>query len=134
MTPALSALGIYVGLLTLVGFWLLYNVSKRKSAVGVSIGDGGDTSVIRAQRGQMNFVENVPMAIFILLIAALTGTPAWLIHIAGAALVIARILHARHFTQDDAPGWQRAAGMMLTSIVLVFGSAGLIFNGIYTLL
>lgn len=126
MTPAFYALGLYSGLLGLIGIWLAMNVGKKRQQEKVSIGDGGNTRVVRAMRGQMNFVETVPMALILLMIGAVIGMPVVAIHAGGILLVVGRFLHAVHFTQDDAPGWQRRAGAMLTLLVLTLTSFGLI--------
>ncbi len=135
MTPtsALAAFGLYAGLLTLVLIWLGYSVSKRRGEFKISIGDGGNPVLLRAMRGQANFVENVPMALLLLLGMALFGAPAWLIHGLGIILVVARVLHGLHFTQADAPGWQRAAGAGLTGLVLLVGAVGLIGHAVVNL-
>lgn len=133
MLPAAPALALYTGLLGLIGIWLMVNTGKKKEAAGISIGDGGIPRVVRAMRGQMNFVENALIGIIILIVAALIGTPIGVIHAGGAMLVLGRFLHALHFTQDDAPQWQRAAGMLLTLIVVLVGSIGLVGHGLYAL-
>jgi uncharacterized membrane protein YecN with MAPEG domain len=126
MTSAFYALGLYAGLLGLIALWLFANVGKVKHKNGVSMGDGGNARVIRAMRGQMNFVENVPMVLILLMIGASLNMPAIAIHVIGIALVVGRFCHALHFTKDDAPGWQRAAGAMLTFASLAGASLALI--------
>ncbi len=124
------AVAIYAGLNGLILAWLLTNVGRKRAALKISIGDGGNIVLIRAMRGQANFVENVPMALVFMILMALLGTPVWLLHILGASLVVGRFFHALHFVADDAPGWQRAAGIGLTFLVLVVGALGLIAHGV----
>jgi len=126
MTPALYALALYTGLLGLMWIWLANNVGRKRIREKVFMGDEGNIHVIRAMRGHANFVEAVPLALVILIIAALIGAPTLVIHIAGAAFCIGRFLHAYHFVQDDALGWQRIVGTILTALVIVLGSLGLI--------
>ena len=134
MTASLSALALYTGLLGLIALWLLANVGKRKAKAKVSIGDGGDMNVIRAMRGQLNFMENVPLALIILLIISAMNAPVWIIHVSGILLVVGRFFHAWHFIQDDAPGWQRALGALTAFLVIAICSLGLIGHGIYGML
>lgn len=133
MSPALYAFALYSGLLGLIAAALFANVGKRKTKAKIFMGDGGDLSVIRAMRGQMNFVENVPMILILLLAAVLLGMPVIAIHIGGGLLVIGRFFHALHFIQDDAPGWQRMIGAMFTFLVLVASSLALISHAVFAL-
>lgn len=123
---ALNAVALYAAFNAFILIWLAVNVGKRRDAARVWMGDGGDPSVIRAIRGQANFVEYVPMALLMLTITALLGAPAIAIHVAGIVLTVGRLLHAWHFVQDDAPGWQRMAGAMATLAVVALTALGLI--------
>ncbi|PCH94895.1 MAG: glutathione S-transferase [Rhodobacteraceae bacterium] len=133
MNDSFLAVGLYTGLLGLIFTWQLVNISKVRMKEGVFMGDKGNVRVIRAMRGQANFVENVPLILIMLMIMAAAGTPILLIHALGVVLVIGRFLHGYHFIQDDAPGWQRHWGAILSTIVLIVGSVGLIGHGIAAL-
>ena len=133
MTPAFYALGLYAGLLGLIAAWLFASVGKIKHQEKVLIGDGGNARVIRAMRGQANFVENVPLILILLMIGALLNMPVIVIHVIGIALVVGRFFHALHFTKDDAPGWQRAAGAFASFFSLIGVSIGLIGHGIISM-
>jgi uncharacterized membrane protein YecN with MAPEG domain len=133
ITPGLAAFALYTGLLTFVLIWLGFVIGKMRGELKISIGDGGNPVLLRAMRGQANFIENVPMALLLLLGMALFGAPAWLIHGLGIILVAARVLHGLHFTKADAPRWQRAAGAGLTVLVLVVGALGLIGHALVNL-
>ena len=117
--PALSAVALYGGLNGLVLFWLAFNVVKVRRERKVWMGDGGDPRMIRAMRGQANFVEFVPLTL--LLIA---------IHALGAMLTVGRVLHAWHFTRADAAGWSRGAGALLTLLALLLAALGAISHGV----
>ena len=93
----------------------------------------GEPRLIRAMRGQANFTENVPLALILLLLMALIGTPVWSVHLFGLMLTLGRILHGTHFLAADAPGWQRMAGALLTVAMQVFAALGLLFHGIFIL-
>tara|TARA_R110002096_G_scaffold385485_1_gene579309 strand:- start:2136 stop:2540 length:405 start_codon:yes stop_codon:yes gene_type:complete len=133
MTPAFYALGLYAGLLGLIAMWLFGNVGSVKNKAKIFMGDGGDARVIRAMRGQANFVENVPMILILLVIGASLNMPAIAIHIIGIALVVGRFFHALHFTKADAPGWQRKAGAMLTFFSLAGASLSLIGHALISM-
>lgn len=118
--------GLYAGLNGLVLLWLAAHVGNIRRKLGIYMGDEGSPELIRAMRGQLNFVELVPFSLVLLLLLALAGVPGLVLHILGAGLTIGRVLHALHFVQNDAPGWQRASGALLTSLVLLLGSLWLI--------
>ncbi len=125
-SPAIYAVALYAGLNGLVLLWLALVVGKTRGDRGVLMGDGGDPALIRVMRGQANFVEYTPLCLLLILLMALLGAPAWLVHVFGLALTLGRVLHGLHFTRTDAPGWQRGAGAGLTLLVLVAASLGLI--------
>lgn len=133
MTPAFYALALYAGLLGFIAIWLFAHVGAIKNKEKVSIGDGGNARVIRAMRGQANFVENVPMILVLLVIAASMGMPAIAIHVIGTIVVIGRFFHALHFTKADAPGWQRGVGAMTTMLALALCSVGLVAYAVLSL-
>jgi uncharacterized protein len=120
----LLAVAFWTGILVLVSLWLLVHVVRVRIRTGVMMGDAGNPAMIRAMRGQANFVEVVPLALLVILAMALLGAPAWLVHGFGAALALGRVLHALHFTAEDAPRWQRGAGTGLSMLVLGLGGLG----------
>ncbi|MDF2232831.1 MAPEG family protein [Albimonas sp. CAU 1670] len=128
--PALSAVAVYAGLNGLVLAWLALNVVRVRRDRKVFMGDGGDPLVIRAMRGQANFVEFVPMTLLLIAMAALLGAPTLAIHALGVMLTLGRVLHAVHFVQADAPGWQRGAGAALTLLTLLLAALGAIAHGL----
>ncbi len=131
--PAIAAVAFYAGLNALILGWLAAHIGRLRGKLKIYMGDGGDPRMIRAMRGQANFVEYVPMVLILLLAMALMGAPLIALHVLGAALVIGRFLHALHFTAEDAPGWQRGAGATLTILALMLGGFGAIAHGFYAL-
>lgn len=136
MTPssAVLAAALYAGLNGLILMWLGAHVGRTRMRLRIGMGDAGHPEMIRAMRGQANFVEYVPFVLVELALMALLGTPAWVVHLFGLALTAGRVLHGLHFTQGDAPGWQRSAGAALTMLALVGASAGLIGHALYGML
>lgn len=126
MNPALAAVGIYAGIMGLIAIWLTVIIGRWRAKTGVMVGDGGNIDLIRAMRGQANFVEDVPLALVLFLFMALAGAPAIAIHALGLALTVGRIAHGLHFSAPGMPVWQRQAGAGLTLLVLVSASLGAI--------
>lgn len=131
LTPAVLAFSLYLSLNVLILTYLAFGIGKLRGRYKVSIGDGGVLHLTRAMRGHANFVENAPMALLLLLAAALMGAPAWLIHVLGLMLTVGRAIHAVHFLAEDAPGWQRIGGTILTMTVLFVGALGLLGHVFY---
>lgn len=125
------AVALYAGLNGLILLWLAANVGRRRMRLRIGMGDGGSPEMIRAMRGQANFVEYVPLILLLMILTALMGAPAPVLHLMGAILTLGRLLHAWHFTRDDAPGWQRASGAALTMLALLGASLGLIAHALY---
>ena len=123
---AVAAVALYAALNGLVLIWLAAQVGRLRGALGVSIGDGGEPRLIRAMRGQANFVELAPMTLILMFGLAFLGAPPWLLHALGLALTVGRALHGLHFMQADAPRWQRAAGAVLSLGALLFAAIALL--------
>lgn len=129
-TAPILTVGLYAGLNGLVLAGLAGHVGNTRRRLKISIGDGGNPEMVRAMRGQLNFVELVPFCLIELALMALAGAPLWLLHLFCAALTLGRFAHAAHFMQSDAPGWQRALGALLTAMALLGASIWLIGLGL----
>ena len=134
LTPAVLVVALYAGLNGLILIWLAVNVGRLRGRLKIGMGDGGDPAMVRAMRGQANFVEYVPFVLAQMTLMALIGTPAWVLHLFGIALTLGRLVHGWHFVQGDAPGWQRGMGASLTMVVLIGASLGLIAHALVGML
>ncbi len=132
MTPtsAVYAAALYAGLNGLILTWLAVHVGRTRMRLGIATGDGANVEMIRAMRGQANFVEYVPLVLLQMVLMAHLETPVFVIHLFGIALTVGRLLHGWHFTRSDAPAWQRGAGAMLTLGTLVAASLGLMTHAL----
>lgn len=128
---ALAAVGIYAALCAFILIWLGNSTGSLRRKHRISIGDGGNKHLIRAMRGHANASENMPITLIMLTIAAIIGTPIFVLHILGLLFVVGRILHAWHFIQEDAPGWQRFIGFGLSALVTLVLALGLAGHGIW---
>lgn len=133
MTPTFAVLAVafYAGLNGLILIWLAMNVGRTRGRLAIGMGDAGHPEMIRAMRGQANFVEYVPLALAQMTLMALIGTPGWVLHLFGIMLTLGRLIHGWHFVQAGAPGWQRGAGAALTMTVLIGASLGLIAHALF---
>ncbi|MEM5493905.1 MAPEG family protein [Hoeflea sp. AS16] len=133
LTPALSAVGIYAALNMVILLWIATQTGRLRGRYKVSIGDGGVKHLIRIIRGHANAIENMPMFLIMLLVAALIGMPVSAVHGLGLVFTIGRGFHAWHFIQEDAPGWQRGGGFALSFLAQLVLLAGLLGHGLWTL-
>ncbi|MGY6586952.1 MAG: MAPEG family protein [Wenzhouxiangella sp.] len=95
---------------------------RRRHQVG--IGDGEQADLERAIRVQGNFVEYVPIGLLLLLLLELGAVlPGWLLHVLGASLVLARMLHGFWgLNRTEGVSRGRFLGTLLTWSTLIVAS------------
>jgi uncharacterized membrane protein YecN with MAPEG domain len=126
MTDLIAVVGLYAGLNALILLWITGSTGLLRAKYNISIGDGGNRHMIRIMRGHANAIENVPIALILMIVMAIMGAPALALHGLGIALTVGRFLHALHFIQEDAPGWQRQIGATLSLLVVFLSALGVI--------
>ncbi len=113
---------LYIGLAAILLMVLSVNVMRLRGRHGVGIGDGGHEDLARAIRVQANFVEYVPIALLLLLCVDLVGDAKWIVHLLGILLLVGRVLHAIGLAGSSGRSLGRAAGVVLTFVVLIAGA------------
>lgn len=111
---------LFVTVITLLATILSLNVSFRRGAAGITIGDGGDAELQRRIRAHANLAEHAPLALAALAAAELTGANPNTILALGIALVAGRISHAIGMLQGVL--WPRPVGMVLTHTPTIIAS------------
>ncbi len=114
----MHATALWAALLAPVCLWLSMRVIKQRRRARVAIGTGGDAALERAVRAQANFAEYVPFALVLLALAEAGGTPGWVIHPLGAALLAGRIAHGWGIVRQPEDFRFRVGGMMATFSVI----------------
>jgi len=109
---------LYVALNLLLAIVLMLRVGGQRLNKKVSIGDGGDDTLLSRIRAHGNFTENAPLALIGLVALAMMNAHTLALHIFGGAFLLGRILHAHGMAQKDANGKGRGIGMMLTLLAL----------------
>lgn len=71
-----------------------------------------------ALRVQANFVENVPIALLLLLVLEIQGAASAALHICGATLLIFRILHAWGLGTREGANYPRLIGAQGTFVLM----------------
>ena len=90
--------GAMLGVIMLV-LWIM--VTKKRADMDLSIGDG-DVVLHEKIRRHGNFIEWVPMALILMILAEAGGASALWLHIAGIALVVGRLAHPFGLRADNA--------------------------------
>lgn len=123
--------GFYAALLGILLVVLIMNVVKRRMHFKVGLGDGGIKELEQAIRAHGNFIEIVPFALILLFIMEYQGLSSAYLHIYGATLVIARILHAVGLYQTPYRSFGRMMGTILCVSLIVISSIYLILNALF---
>jgi uncharacterized membrane protein YecN with MAPEG domain len=107
----------YAAVLTLILIVLTQLVIVARNRAKVPLGDKGDDRLLEACRRQMNFVENVPMALILMLLAEAGGAGPLLLNGAGVVLVLARLIHPFGITVTNPAHPLRIGGAVGTTVV-----------------
>jgi uncharacterized membrane protein YecN with MAPEG domain len=116
MTASITAL--YAGILALIVVALGINVTVHRVKLGVSLGDRGNTQMLRMIRLHGNAVEYIPLALLLMLSYEINGGWHLALHIAGIALVLGRTLQTWGMWNTEIPGFGRRAGQTLTWLTI----------------
>ncbi len=120
-------IALYVALHLLLFIILVMRVGKLRVSQEVSLGDGGDDSLLARVRAHANFAETAPFALIGLIALAMMNAHPVALHVFGAGFFIGRILHAHGMDQKDALGKGRGLGMLLTALVFLGEALYLLF-------
>lgn len=110
---------IYASVLAILYIVLSFRVAQRRRKFQVGLGTGESRELERAIRIHGNFAEYVPLALLLLVVYETGGATGWAVHAAGAALVIARVLHAIGLTQSSGRSAGRFIGTVGTWLVIL---------------
>ncbi|MBA58652.1 MAG: hypothetical protein CMQ40_05705 [Gammaproteobacteria bacterium] len=84
-----------------------------------------------ALRVQANFIENVPLALLLLLVLDIQGGPSTMIHSFGILLLFFRLMHAFGLGTKEGANYPRLIGAQGTFVLLSimsFACVGMFFN------
>ena len=110
---------IYTSLLAIFYIVLSYRVAQRRMRFQVGLGTGQNPELERAIRIHGNFAEYIPLGLLLLAFFESGGGAAWAVHVAGAGLLIGRMLHTVGLTQTAGRSAGRFTGMVATWLILL---------------
>ena len=109
---------LYVGLFGILLIVLSLRVSFVRRDARVALGDGDNELLRRRIRAHSNFVEFVPIALLLLMLAEHTGLGSLFIHLFGIVLLAGRISHAYGISQTNEVFIFRMVGTIATLAVI----------------
>jgi uncharacterized membrane protein YecN with MAPEG domain len=127
---AFAITSLYAALSGLLILVLAWRVVEVRGSAKVGLGDGGNETLQRRIRVHANAVETIPIALILLALAEAGGTPAWGLHLAGAALVVSRVLHAQGLSSSPHRSFGRFWGTLVSWLVILGLSVWLLVRGV----
>lgn len=125
----LSVTPIYVAILGLMFIPFTLRVGAYRVKNNIVIGDGNDPEMLRRIRGQANFVETVPMALFLLIVMELLGASGTWLHALGGLLVFGRVAHYLGLTELG-PQALRPVGIVATLLTILVGAIWILIRAL----
>jgi len=117
----LSITPIYIAILGFLFLPITMRIALYRIKSKISLGTGDDPELERRMRGQANFIETVPMALFLLIVMEILGASNMWLHALGLTLVLGRIAH--YFALIDlVPLAVRVIGMFATLATIFLGA------------
>ena len=116
---------LYAGIAGLLLLLLTANILREWVMMVRKVGGAGavsDQNLQRALKIQQSFVEYVPLILIMLLLLELTGVPKIMLYALGAAVLVARLLHAYGSGGGAGADLCRAIGAQATFVVLTIAS------------
>jgi len=117
-----TAAALYAAILGLLAALLTVRVILNRVGTGIQAGDGGNARLGQAIRAHANLSEQVPLALLLIALVELLGTPTAWVHALGVVLVLARLSNAWGLSHSLGPTQPRQAGAGLTVVVVVVAS------------
>ncbi|TDJ41442.1 MAG: glutathione S-transferase [Gammaproteobacteria bacterium] len=115
---------LYAGLLGLLAILLANQVLYARLRTG-RIAEWKPDTLLRVQA---NFVEQVPLALILLLVLEMQGVRPMLVHAFGATLVVLRLAHAWGLSRDPGATYPRLIGAQGTFLLVSVMSVAAIYS------
>lgn len=123
---SLPVTAIYLGLMGLLSVLLANNVLYVRLRTATQPKWRPDAAL----RVQANFIENVPIALLLLLALELQGVATSALHVFGIALVILRVLHAWGLGNNEGANYPRLIGAQGTFLLISIMSVALVYGAL----
>ncbi len=127
LSSLLTITPIYIAVLGLLFISFTVRVAVYRIKTKISIGIGGDPEMERRMRCQANFIETVPIALFLLISMELSGASDTWLHTLCLVLVLARISHYVGLAKFG-PLFFRVIGIAATLGTILVSSIWILIN------
>lgn len=104
----------------ILNIWLSIRIGALRTALGISVGDGGSEPLQRRMRAQLNFVENTAFVLVLIGAIELSGKGSWWLAYIAAVYFIGRVAHG--FGMDGG-NWK--VGRMIGTLTTMLAQVGL---------
>ncbi|MEQ5788602.1 MAPEG family protein [Erythrobacter sp. NFXS35] len=104
----------------ILNIWLSIRIGALRTALGISVGDGGSEPLQRRMRAQLNYVENTAFVLVLIGAIELAGRGSWWLAYVAAAYFIGRVAHG--FGMD---GGKAKIGRMIGTLLTMLVQVGL---------
>ncbi len=111
VTLAMAAAAAFINL------WLSLRIGAVRRSAKVLHGDGGDPLLGRRMRAQLNFVENTPFVLVLILAIELSTRATGTLAIVGLVYMVGRVAHGLGMDAERG-GAARMVGTVVTLLVL----------------
>jgi uncharacterized membrane protein YecN with MAPEG domain len=104
----------------ILNIWLGIRIGALRTALQISVGDGGSERLQRRMRAQLNYVENTAFVLILIAAIELSGMGSWWLAYVAAVYFLARVAHG--FGMD---GGKAEVGRLVGTIVTLLTQLGL---------
>lgn len=116
---------LYAALAAIFLIFLSIHVVRNRYRTHTSLGSNDD-KLTRACRAQANFTEYVPMILLLMACAELFKTSVILLHVAGIAMLVGRVLHAYSLMVVEPRSGSRNFSFRMFGMILTFAVLGVL--------
>lgn len=117
-------IGLYIAVNLLLNLLLAYRVSAVRLKINVMTGTGDDDPLYKSSRAHIVNAEYTPIGLIGLLGLFILTASVWVIHAAGIALTLGRLLHAVGLLRSAESTPPRLWGTLLTWIGQLIAALG----------
>lgn len=103
-----------------LNIWLGFRIGSLRTALKISVGDGGNEALQRRMRAQLNYVENTGFVLILIAAIELAGKGSWWLSLVAAAYFLARVAHG--FGMD---GGKAQVGRVVGTLTTMLAQLGL---------
>ena len=123
MALSIPVTSIFALCFTLLIIFLAIQVVRNRRKYKIGYGDAENKDLCKAISAHSNAVENIPLALLLLLMLEVNQLSSTLLIAFGSALLLARIIHAFGLLKTVYVSFGRTYGTMLTWLIMIVMAA-----------